>query len=155
MALTKYYEFGPFRFDAAAHVLFRGGERMGLSPKSAELLFLLIEAEGNVVSKDKLLTTVWRGSFVEEGSLTSHISLLRKTLGETEHGPVYIETFPNGDTGFSPRCAWWTLSSPSQLFPRGPPLPLLLCVNPPSSGRQFFEKRFGGSQSWEPLRCLC
>ncbi|GAC1616557.1 MAG: winged helix-turn-helix domain-containing tetratricopeptide repeat protein [Candidatus Acidiferrum sp.] len=94
MAVTRYYEFGPFRFDASAHVLFRDGERVGLSPKSAELLFLLIEAAGNVVSKDKLIKTVWLDSFVEEGSLTSHISLLRKTLGETEQGPVYIETIP-------------------------------------------------------------
>jgi TolB-like protein/DNA-binding winged helix-turn-helix (wHTH) protein/Tfp pilus assembly protein PilF len=91
---TKFYEFGPFRFDASARVLYRDGERASLSPKAAELLLQLIEAKGNVISKDDLLKAVWLDSFVEEGSLTSHISHLRKTLGETDQGPVYIETIP-------------------------------------------------------------
>lgn len=40
------------------------------------------------------MRAVWAESFVEEGSLTSHVSLLRKTLGESEQGTVYIETIP-------------------------------------------------------------
>jgi TolB-like protein/DNA-binding winged helix-turn-helix (wHTH) protein/tetratricopeptide (TPR) repeat protein len=99
---TKFYEFGPFRFDATARVLYREGERVSLSPKSAELLFQLIEAKGNVITKDELLKAVWNDSFVEEGSLTSHISHLRKTLGETEQGPVYVETIPKRGYRFLP-----------------------------------------------------
>lgn len=46
------------------------------------LLIALVEARGNVVSKEQLLNTVWADTAVEEGSLTSHISLLRRTMGE-------------------------------------------------------------------------
>jgi hypothetical protein len=40
------------------------------------------------------LKQVWPDTFVEEGSLTKHIFLLRKTLGENSAGTPYIETVP-------------------------------------------------------------
>ena len=89
MSLDSLYEFGPFRLDAGGRLLFREGQRLALSPKAVELLLVLVEAEANTVGKEELLNRVWGDTAVEEGSLTSHISLLRKTLGER-----YIETIP-------------------------------------------------------------
>jgi TolB-like protein/Tfp pilus assembly protein PilF len=89
MSLNRLYEFGPFRLDAGGRLLFREGQRLALSPKAVELLVVLVEAEANTVGKEELLNRVWADTAVEEGSLTSHISLLRKTLGER-----YIETIP-------------------------------------------------------------
>jgi TolB-like protein/Tfp pilus assembly protein PilF len=89
MSVGRLYEFGPFRLDAGGRLLFREGQRLALSPKAVELLVVLVEAQANRVGKEELLNKVWADTAVEEGSLTSHISLLRKTLGEQ-----YIETIP-------------------------------------------------------------
>src|SRR5689334_1620349 len=82
------YRFGSFAFDSQTRLLFRGQERIPLAPKAADLLFVLLEHENQLLSKDELLRLVWPGAFVEEGSLSKHIFLLRKTLGEV------IETVP-------------------------------------------------------------
>ena len=75
-----FYEFGRFRLDGTGRVLFRGDEAVPLSPKAADVLLLLVQNAGNVVEKKELLNTVWQGEFVEEGSLTRTISILRKVL---------------------------------------------------------------------------
>src|SRR5215471_11843782 len=66
MSSGRYYAFGPFRLDAVGGMLFRDHERLSLRPKLAEILTLLVEAEGNPVTKDELLQKVWAGAVVEE-----------------------------------------------------------------------------------------
>jgi TolB-like protein/Tfp pilus assembly protein PilF len=89
MSVRRLYQFGPFRLDAEARTILRQGQRLPLSPKAIELLVALVEAQGLPVAKEQLLNKVWADTTVEEGSLTTHISLLRKTLGDQ-----YIETIP-------------------------------------------------------------
>jgi DNA-binding winged helix-turn-helix (wHTH) protein len=80
---TKHiYEFGPFRLDAAEHLLLRDGEAVPLTPKAFDLLLALVERHGHLLEKDELLKTVWPDTFVEEANLASNISQLRKTLGD-------------------------------------------------------------------------
>jgi DNA-binding response OmpR family regulator len=79
MSVGRVYQFGPFRLDAGGRMLFREGQRLALSPKGVELLIALVEAQANTVGKDELLNKVWADTVVEEGSLTTHISILRKT----------------------------------------------------------------------------
>jgi DNA-binding response OmpR family regulator len=43
------YEFGPFRLDRAARLLFRDSERVTLTPKAVEVLLALVDASGNLV----------------------------------------------------------------------------------------------------------
>lgn len=93
MPSGRQYEFGPFRLDAGGRLLFRDGERLALTPKAVELLVVLVEAQGNPVGKEDLLKKVWPDTIVEEGSLTSHVSLLRKALGDSD-GQQFIETIP-------------------------------------------------------------
>ena len=75
-----FYEFGRFRLDGTGRVLFRGDEAVPLSPKAAAVLLLLVQNAGSVVEKKELLNRVWQDAFVEEGSLTRTISILRKVL---------------------------------------------------------------------------
>jgi TolB-like protein/DNA-binding winged helix-turn-helix (wHTH) protein/tetratricopeptide (TPR) repeat protein len=91
---SRHYEFGPFRLDAAGGVLFCGEGRLALRPKLVEVLVVLVEAQGKPVGKQELFERVWANSIVEEGSLTSHISLLRKALEEKADGCQFIETLP-------------------------------------------------------------
>lgn len=90
MTERRSYEFGPFRLDAPGPVLFRDDRMVPLAPKAASTLLLLVENAGKTLDKDDLLKEVWPDAFVEEGSLTRTISLLRKALGETDQ--EYIVT---------------------------------------------------------------
>ena len=87
-----FYEFGPFRLDPSGRVLFRGAQAVPLPPKAGDVLVLLLQRAGDVVAKDELLKQVWHDAFVEDGSLTRTISVLRRMLGEGRNGPHYIAT---------------------------------------------------------------
>lgn len=88
----RFYRFGRFRLDPAGRVLFRGEGVVRLPPKAADTLLLLIQNAGNVVEKQDLLKQVWQDAFVEEGSLTRTISILRKALQPAAHGQKFIST---------------------------------------------------------------
>ncbi len=94
MASTRrhLYEFSPFRLDPAERRLLRNGEPVALTPKCFDLLVVLVENSGHLLEKGDLLTRVWPGQFVEEGSLSFNVSELRKALGEGQGGQTYIET---------------------------------------------------------------
>src|SRR5215472_3294004 len=77
------YQFGRFRFESAGRLLFRDGQPVPLAPKLADTLLLLLENAGEVISKEQLLRQVWKDAFIEEGSLTRTISVLRKALDDS------------------------------------------------------------------------
>lgn len=87
----RFYEFGPFRLDANCGVLFRGNAQVPLPPKVAETLSILVQNAGQVISKEELLRRVWPNTFIEEGSLTRTISILRKALDD-RNGQEFIAT---------------------------------------------------------------
>jgi len=80
-AVSGLYEFGPFRLDPAKRVLLRDGEPVPLTPKAFETLLVLVQNNGQPISRDDLMQAVWPDSFVEEGNLTQNIFVLRKALG--------------------------------------------------------------------------
>jgi TolB-like protein/Tfp pilus assembly protein PilF len=92
MPVAGSYRFGPYRFDAAGRVLYRGGQDQGLPPKAADVLGVLLGRAGSVVDKAALLDAVWAGVVVGEGSLTRTISILRKALGGEDASRAYIAT---------------------------------------------------------------
>ena len=81
--VSNLYDFGEFRLDAQRRVLRRGTETVALTPKAFEILLLLIQHSGEIVSKDEIMRAVWPDSFVEESNLTQTVFMLRKALGET------------------------------------------------------------------------
>jgi DNA-binding winged helix-turn-helix (wHTH) protein len=85
------YEFGPFRLDPAERKLLRGNETVALTPKAFDTLYLLVRNSGQLLEKDELIAMLWPDTFVEEGSLSDNIFLLRKASGED---PAYIERVP-------------------------------------------------------------
>jgi TolB-like protein/DNA-binding winged helix-turn-helix (wHTH) protein/Flp pilus assembly protein TadD len=87
------YFFGEFRFDPSTLVLYRGTERIDLTPKSAEILAELLSNAGSVVMKEELMKRAWPDSFVEEANLSHHIFKLRQVLGESDDRKL-IETVP-------------------------------------------------------------
>jgi TolB-like protein/DNA-binding winged helix-turn-helix (wHTH) protein/tetratricopeptide (TPR) repeat protein len=87
----QIYEFGPFRLEPAERKLLRDSEIVELTPKAFDTLLLLVRNSGRLLGKDELISRVWPQTFVEEGSLSNNIFVLRKALGEN---PSYIETVP-------------------------------------------------------------
>jgi DNA-binding winged helix-turn-helix (wHTH) protein/Tol biopolymer transport system component len=88
------YAFGEFLLDTREHLLTCRGEPVRLAPKAFDILLLLVQNAGKLVEKDVVLRQVWPDTFVEEGNLAKHISMLRRALSETANGGEYIETVP-------------------------------------------------------------
>src|SRR5262245_16169567 len=86
--------FDQFQLDLQNERLLFNGEPITLQRKAFETLTVLVKNSGRIVSKEEFLQELWPDSFVEEGSLTVNISLLRKALGEGQDGRKYIETIP-------------------------------------------------------------
>jgi TolB-like protein/tetratricopeptide (TPR) repeat protein len=97
---ADHFQFGQYRLDAASGTLFHGSERVALAPKLAELLTVLVRAAGEVLTREELQQRLWPDSIVEDGSLTSHVSSLRKVLGERSGAQVFIETRPKRGYSF-------------------------------------------------------
>lgn len=87
-------EFGPYRIDPEHRLLLRGESVVPLAPKAFDLLLVLIEHGGEVVSKDDLMKLLWPDTFVEESNLGQHVFQLRKALGERPQDHAYIITVP-------------------------------------------------------------
>ena len=90
----KLYEFGPFRVDPEKETLLRAGEIVPLTPKTFQILLVLVRHNREVVTKDDLMKEVWPETFVEEANLSRNIFMLRKALGESPQDHRYILTVP-------------------------------------------------------------
>jgi Tol biopolymer transport system component/DNA-binding winged helix-turn-helix (wHTH) protein len=98
-----FYDFAGFRLDAHERLLRRGDETISLTPKEFELLLALVERAPHLVEKDELHEIIWKGTFVEEGTLTRNVSWLRKKLESSAGGEKFIETVPKRGYRFLPR----------------------------------------------------
>lgn len=88
------FRFGEYELDCARRTLTRDGEPLTLNSKAFELLKVLVEGNGEIVTKDELLERVWPDQFVEENNLTVQISALRKLFGERKGEHNFIATIP-------------------------------------------------------------
>ncbi len=89
-----FFDFDAFRMDIEERTLRRNGEIVVLTPRVFDILMTLIENHGETVEKDVLMQRVWPDTFVEEGNLHHHVSVLRKTLGDDPRGQRLIKTIP-------------------------------------------------------------
>lgn len=78
----RVYEIGGLHVDPAKHIITVSGKAVSLSYKEYLLLLELLEAEGDVVGRDRLLTSVWGEYYTESRTLDVHIRKLRVKLGD-------------------------------------------------------------------------
>ena len=90
----ELYEFGPFRVNPEKEILLRAGEPIPLTPKTFQILLVLVRHSNEVVTKEDLMKTVWPDTFVEEANLSRNIFMLRKALGERPQDHRYVVTVP-------------------------------------------------------------
>lgn len=93
-AMATIHEFGPYRLDAEAEMLFREAEPVALGRRAVVLLRLLVERAGTPVSKDALMQAAWPGLAIEESNLTVQIAALRRVFAELDASAAWIETLP-------------------------------------------------------------
>lgn len=90
----NFYEFSGFRFDAHKLRLNYAENDVVLPPKSLEALKLLLESEGEIVTREYMMDALWGEAFVEEANLTVAVSRLRKALASFNGGETFIQTVP-------------------------------------------------------------
>jgi TolB-like protein/Tfp pilus assembly protein PilF len=91
---TNLKRFGTFEVDLRARELRKGGIRIRLQDQPFEILAVMLERPGEVVTRDELRQRLWpAGTFVDfEHSLNAAIKRLRAALGDDADNPRFVET---------------------------------------------------------------
>jgi len=94
--LGDFVCFGPYEVNRRTGEVRKHGLKIKLSGQCLEVLLLLMEHPGELMSREKLCQRLWSGDvFVNiEGSLNSAVKKLRRALNEDPRQPRYIETHP-------------------------------------------------------------
>jgi DNA-binding winged helix-turn-helix (wHTH) protein len=93
--------FGPFELDVATRELLNEGRRVHLSPKSFDLLQILVEHRPALVTKTELQDRLWPDSVVLEANLGNAVAEIRKALGDDSRSPKFISTVSRRGYRFS------------------------------------------------------
>src|SRR5215472_13696600 len=85
---------GPWRVDPARDEISRDGTTVKLEPRTMRVLQCLVELDGDIVSVNELLDTVWKDLVVTQYSVYQAIAVLRRALGDGPKDPTYIASVP-------------------------------------------------------------
>src|SRR5262245_9061033 len=86
--------FDPFSLDTTNHCLWRGDERVSLTPKAFDLLRYLVEHADRLVTHEEILEALWPDTYVNHEVVKKYILGIRKVLGDRPDQPQFIRTFP-------------------------------------------------------------
>jgi predicted ATPase/DNA-binding winged helix-turn-helix (wHTH) protein len=84
--------FGPYRIYPGQRLVMEADQPLRLGRRAMDILLILLEHAGEVVSKQTLIAGVWPKSVVEDINLRVHMAALRKALGDGQAGQRYIIT---------------------------------------------------------------
>ena len=95
-AKSTRYRFGPFVADFRSYELTKHGIRLKLQDQPFQILKLLLQSSGELVSREELRITLWTEStFVDfDAGLNAAIRRLRDVLNDSAESPRYVETVP-------------------------------------------------------------
>jgi predicted ATPase/DNA-binding winged helix-turn-helix (wHTH) protein len=108
--------FGPFCLRPATHLLLEADTPVHIGARALDLLIVLVERAGELVTKDELFARVWPGLTVDEGNLRTQVGLLRKALRDRQVGARYLMTVPGRGYRFVAPCS--TTETPEPIKPR-------------------------------------
>ncbi|MBV8662453.1 MAG: transcriptional regulator, partial [Hyphomicrobiales bacterium] len=86
--------FGPFRLFPTQFLLLEDDKPVPLGSRALEILIVLLQRPGELVSKQELMARVWPNVFVEPANLTVHMSALRRMLRDGQDGNRFIINNP-------------------------------------------------------------
>ena len=92
----RLIRFGIFEADLSAGELRKGGSRIRLQEQPFQILAMLLERPGQVITREEVRAKLWPGdTFVDfEHGVNSGVARLREALGDSADNPRYIETLP-------------------------------------------------------------
>lgn len=131
---TNLVRFGPYQVDRRAGEVRKHNQRIRLSGQPFEVLSLLLERPGEVVTREEIRQRLWTANiFVDfERGLNSAVKQLRHALNDDPQSPRYIETLPKKGYRFigtlEPSTAMETAAGEEP----GNPAPSFLAPDPPS-----------------------
>ncbi len=91
-SLPEDISFGDVRIERATERVYKDDELVKMKPMEWKLLNYFMENQNRVISKDELLTKVWKDEFVSEGTLSVHVRHLREKIEEDPNTPRWIKT---------------------------------------------------------------
>lgn len=94
--LGTRFRVGEWKVAPELNSIERDGHSLHLEPKIMQVLVVLAEKSGDVLSKEQILRKVWPETFVSEEVLTRSISELRRVFEDNPRAPTYIQTIPKG-----------------------------------------------------------
>ncbi|MGA8261957.1 MAG: alpha/beta fold hydrolase [Arenicellales bacterium] len=86
------YRFNDYRLDSDAFEIRRGSERLEVEPQVLQLLILLVENRGRIVSREQVFAEIWKDRVVSDAALSSRIKSARRLLGDDGVRQRFIRT---------------------------------------------------------------
>jgi DNA-binding winged helix-turn-helix (wHTH) protein len=96
--VSRIIRFGMFEIDLHSAELRRNGLKVRLQAQPFQVLAMLLEKPGEMVTREELRSKLWPAdTFVDfDHSLNAAIKRLRDALGESAEAPIFIETLAPG-----------------------------------------------------------
>jgi DNA-binding winged helix-turn-helix (wHTH) protein len=83
-----------FRLDPVNQCLWRGEQRVPITPKAFDLLRYLVEHAGRLVTQGEILDALWPEIHVNQEVVKKYVLAIRKVLGDRAGESIFIETIP-------------------------------------------------------------
>src|SRR6516165_4378448 len=121
------FQLDGFRLDPECRVLFRRNSAgafvpMAVGTRALDVLGVLVDRAGNLVSRDELMSAVWPATAVEDTNLNMQIAAIRRVLDEGRAGQSCIQTFPGHGYRFTVPVT--RVAADAAAFPPNGPPPL-------------------------------
>ena len=92
---AQVIRFATFELDLQSGELRKGGLKLKLTGQPFQVLAILLERPGAVVTREELQKRLWPDTFVDvEHSLNTSINKIREVLGDSAESPRFVETLP-------------------------------------------------------------
>jgi Tol biopolymer transport system component/DNA-binding winged helix-turn-helix (wHTH) protein len=116
--------FDSFQVDLSSNELFRSGGRVPIQEQPLQVLRLLLEAEGKVVTREQLRAALWQqDTFVDfEHGVNTAVKKLRQALEDSAERPKFVETLPKVGYRFIVPVEWVAEASGKSALPRVVPI---------------------------------
>jgi Tol biopolymer transport system component/DNA-binding winged helix-turn-helix (wHTH) protein len=91
----RLLRFGNFEVDLRSGELRKAGAKLKLSGQPFQVLSILLERSGEVVTREELQSQLWPDTFVDvDHNLNTAINKIREVLGDSAENPRFVETLP-------------------------------------------------------------
>jgi DNA-binding winged helix-turn-helix (wHTH) protein len=126
----RYICFAPFVYDVRRQSLYRDGTCIKLPTKVHEILLILIEKSGEVVTREALRERLWPADVHVnfDANVNTTVNKLRQILGDSPEEPAYIETIPRQGYSFVGKVQYTDVPPPGSIRIKplpGAPVPLV------------------------------